>query len=779
MSLTLLARCSKFPLTSCSKQENEKPISKGLSCSENLRVTDGDIDSVVVTQKVIKKVRFSPENQTFVFVSSDTESDSDHAYNPKKRLRNRKSMSRREPKKRVERNTTVKNDAQVSAKTVDSTVRVTRSRVKREGGKGAEMAVAPPPPARNKRGRTRTTENAVDVSDKPPPTMDLGDGYEEASAKSGGGLTKRQLRSGKVVDGADAKACDVESAVLRKNQALKASKKTRNVKASFEDAVIAVEAAPPEKISRRSKGNLKKGKGRSALGEDSGESQIGRRFPGSPEVDGEDSAVECESEIHEVHDENQKGLGRKLSRRKSAVAQNGKVQNGCIEGGQPATGSRKRSTKADSEGTPEVDLATENEDFLSNRPLRRSQRRTVSLSSAATAGGELLKTQETVGRMKQPIYDLPETDANVAVPPRRSSRNAVRKFSVGKSEEVGGTADGVRKDLEKEQCEETILEEASSVSLKKPVTNMPLRRSTRNVSKNNVVEVTSRKVRAAAKNKRSKTRTQILVDEGCFIKSRLPIEDGPAINVVSGVENTNDSDICCGKEVKEMPIEDSKGCKRKSVARSQLGSAEESALSSGKKGSKRKSVAIRQLGCAEVSALSYGKKGSKREPVAISQPFAAEVSALSPRKGFTRKSIEVSQLGSAQVSALNSVMKGIKCTTSDLVDQVSASVKLREVSIFQQEPDSISEFVYHDKESIMEEEQKVILLSDNNTERDDMDDQYTHSFNTRSESGDYKRVVPEDAELVACSCKINTVVPCEFVSPANESAGEIIFDSVN
>lgn len=733
----MLGRCSKFPLTSCSKQENERPISKGLSCSENLRVTDGDIDSVVVTQKVIKKVRFSPENQTFVFVSSDTESDSDHAYNPRKRLRNRKSMSKPEPKKRVERNTTVKNDAQVSAKTVDSTVRVTRSRVRREGGKGAEMAVAPPPPpaARKKRGRTRTTENAGDVSDKPPPTMDLGDkddGYE-ASAKSGGGLMKRQLRSGKAVDGADEKACDVESAVPRKNQALKASKKTRNVKASFEDAVTAVEAAPPEKSS---KGNLKKGKGRSGLSEDLGESQIGGRFTGSPEVDAKDSAVECESEIH---DENQpvKGLGRKLSRRKSVVAQNGKVQNGCIERGQPVRGSRKRSTKADSEATSEVDLATtDNEDFLSNRPLRRSQRRTVSLSSAATAGGELLKTQEK-------------------------------------------TADGVRKDLQKEQCEETILEEASSVSLKKPATNMPLRRSTRNVSKSNVVEVPSRKVRAAAKNKQSKARTQILVGEGSFRKSSLPIEVGPAINVVSGVENTNDSDLCCGKEVKEMPIEDSKGCKRKSVASIQLGSAEESALSSGQKGSKRKSVAIRQLGSAEVSALNYGKKGSKREPVAISQLVAAEVSALSPRKGYTRKSIEVSQLGSAQVSALNSVMKGIKCTTSDLVDQVSASAELRGVSTFQQEPDSISEFVHHDKESIMEEEQKVILLSDNNTERDDMDDQYTHSFNTRSESGDYKRVVQEDAELVECSCKINNVVPCEFVSPANESAGEFIFDFVN
>ncbi|KAF3445491.1 hypothetical protein FNV43_RR10667 [Rhamnella rubrinervis] len=735
-------------------KENEKPMTKGQSGLKNLGDTEGEIDSVIVTEKVIKKVRFSPENQTFIFVSSDTESSSDHNYNPKKRLRKRKSMSKLESTKQVVRDKNVKK-AETSAKIMDSKLRVTRSRVQRVVGTDAEMVFFPP--ATKNRGRGRR-EN-VDVCDKPPPIADLvdkDDGYE-ASAKSRGGLIKRQLRSTDVVIEADEKACDGELAPLRENSILKASKKTRNVKASdgvvlvdqiFEDNVLAGEAAKPEKVPKRSKGNLSKGKGCNSLNEDLDEIGIGRRSSRSRKVDGKDFAVECESGIHEVQIENQKalqleepvkGLGKNISRCKS----NGRVQNEilaleCIERGQLVKGSRKRS--------------------IPNGPLRRSQRHTASLSFAATAGGEL-RTQENVGSMKLSKKGPPEADANVAQPSKQSSWNASRNFSVVNSKEVVGTADGVRKDLQMKQCEEQISAEESSISVHEPVTNKPLRRSSRNVSKSKIVEVTNRKDRAAAKNKQSKARMKIVVEEGSLGKSSLPL----------------DSDFYCEKKVKEMSVKKRKGFKRKSVAISQLGSADVSALNSGKKGSKQKSVAISQLVSAELSALNSGKKGSKRKSVPISQLGSAEVSGLnSGKKGFKRKSIAISLLGSTEVTALNSGKSGATCTTSDLADQVYASAELQGVSIFQEKRDSISEVVFNEKESIIEEEQKEILFMDN---KEDMDDQSCHSFNPRGESGDGKWFEQENAEPVAYSIKINNVVSCGFISPVNEYAGLKIEES--
>ncbi|XP_024925058.3 uncharacterized protein LOC107405986 isoform X1 [Ziziphus jujuba] len=575
-------------------KENEKPVDNSQpTSSNNLGETHCEIESnfKIVNQKVSKKVRFSPENETFIFVSSDTESDSDHGNNPKRRLRKRKSVSNLESKKQVQLRKNVKK-AEVSAEPLDNSGRVTRSRVQRVVAGDAEMVFSPL--AGNKRGRRRVKN--VGVNDKPPPIADLGDKDDpREDAKWRGGLIRQRLRSKEVVNEAGEKAGDGDLAVLRKNSRLRGSKNIRNVKASdgvvlldqiHEDNAIAVEEAKPEQILKRSKRITAKNKGSSSLSKDLGDTGIGRRVTRSRKLDEKDSSLESEAGSIVVEEESQKVLQleepAKGSRRKSVAPQNGKVQSESLatkrtERGQPVKGSRKRSRKIDSEGVPKVEpivgVVTKDEDLLPDGPPWRSRHSIASFNSVATAVGEL-RTQDNDGK-KKPQREAPlESDVNIAKQPRRSSRHA--------SKEVGGIADGVRKDLQTRQSKKQILKEESSVTVHEPVTKKALRRSRPNVSKSNVPELADPKGRSAEKNKPSKARMEIIEEEGSFRKSSLSRGEQPVMDIVPECGGSkNDSDLYHRKKVRERSNKKRK--EGKSVEHSQLGSAEISALNSDEK----------------------------------------------------------------------------------------------------------------------------------------------------------------------------------------------------
>ncbi|KAK9904406.1 hypothetical protein M0R45_000772 [Rubus argutus] len=75
-------------------KDDEKPVTEVQSVEKNLEATEIVIDSV--DSREVKKVKFSPDNETFYFVATDKDSDSDCDYNPKKKsVGKRKSIGKK------------------------------------------------------------------------------------------------------------------------------------------------------------------------------------------------------------------------------------------------------------------------------------------------------------------------------------------------------------------------------------------------------------------------------------------------------------------------------------------------------------------------------------------------------------------------------------------------------------------------------------------------------------------------------------------------------------
>ncbi|XP_060962169.1 uncharacterized protein LOC115719393 isoform X1 [Cannabis sativa] len=175
------------------------------SGSKGLCEIDGEIQSVDVDKKV-KKVTFSPDNETFVFVGTDLDSDSDYCSKSK----NGNSRKRRATSKNV----VVKKNVEVNP------VRVTRSRgqsVVEEESKVVSLAVAG-------RKRGRRGKETVDVCDKPSSVVDGSAECDEGKKEEG----VRQLRGRNVVIEAGGNGEEGE-VVPSKKISLRGSRKTRFV----------------------------------------------------------------------------------------------------------------------------------------------------------------------------------------------------------------------------------------------------------------------------------------------------------------------------------------------------------------------------------------------------------------------------------------------------------------------------------------------------------------------------------------------------------------------
>ncbi|PQP95551.1 hypothetical protein Pyn_29936 [Prunus yedoensis var. nudiflora] len=294
---------------------------------KNLEENEGGIDSEVETKKV-KKVKFSPENQTFYFVGTDNDSNSDCDYNSKKKQgRKRKSMVVK--KVQVFENS---RGLEHSHKIIDSPGRVTRSRAQKMDEGNAEAVFSPLPG--KKKGTNQVKK--VDNCDKPPPEVELIERVDSNAehANLNGGLIQRQLRSRVVVsdDGGN-------SLVLRKNLVPRGSKKPKQNKGSdgdllptetYEENVAVGKGIKPEKVQKQCKGNVKKVEGSSVLSEKSGKTDLcGSRITRSrAQIEGNSSGVESKTDMLKVQEKGQEvlqleetctGLDRKHLRRKSAL----------------------------------------------------------------------------------------------------------------------------------------------------------------------------------------------------------------------------------------------------------------------------------------------------------------------------------------------------------------------------------------------------------------------------------------------------------------------------
>ncbi|KAM5562247.1 hypothetical protein ABKV19_017457 [Rosa sericea] len=122
-------------------KEDEKSITEVKQVEKQLEATEMVIDSVE-SQKV-KKVKFSPDNETFYFVATDKDSDSDCEYKPKKRGGRRKSMGKKVLEKK-EVLDVVENAREVEAVEIkDTPVRVTRSRKQLQPSGAVESVFSP------------------------------------------------------------------------------------------------------------------------------------------------------------------------------------------------------------------------------------------------------------------------------------------------------------------------------------------------------------------------------------------------------------------------------------------------------------------------------------------------------------------------------------------------------------------------------------------------------------------------------------------------------------
>ncbi|POO00322.1 hypothetical protein TorRG33x02_041000 [Trema orientale] len=299
-------------------KEDEKTEIKGLG------EADSEIDSVVVAKNV-KKVRFSPENETFIFVGTDVESESDTYDDFKSKKKNSRKKTLTGKKVVMKKNSVEENP-----------VRVTRSRARIAGEDDSQKVSSAF--VGKKRGR-RVKETTVDVCDKPPPIVGLGDDIVvvPAVAESKREEGTRLLRGRKVVIEAGGKGNDGDIAVPRKKLLIRGSEKTGDGKGSNgvlsadESFVenVTVETANPRQISRRSIRNLTKDECSNGLSKDLGKTSIGGRTRRSQtQITRNDSAVGGECGIVESNKESRnvlqleepaKGASRYPLRRKSVA----------------------------------------------------------------------------------------------------------------------------------------------------------------------------------------------------------------------------------------------------------------------------------------------------------------------------------------------------------------------------------------------------------------------------------------------------------------------------
>ncbi|XP_059454339.1 uncharacterized protein LOC132184645 isoform X2 [Corylus avellana] len=305
-------------------KEEGNPIIQGQSCSNDLGEISSENESKVV-DKNAKKVRFSPENETFIFVGSGSDSDSDKDYTPvKKRAGRTRSTVNPVPKKQVQ---VVENAGEmgVSGKITNGPGRITRSTAQ-EVVQGDAV-----PFVRKKRPRRSAEVEGMEVKDV------------------------------RVSD-------NVAGFINAHDMVTRGSRKTRNARGN--DGVVLLNDVSEdngnvgegaehekEKLAKRSRRNVRKEKGSAALSREMEKVEIvGKMTRSRTQLEGKASAVASGTKTVEVQEECEsvlqleeplKGLSREGSKRKSAP-QKGRVKSKILagEGAEPGKVLRRSKRNA-------------------------------------------------------------------------------------------------------------------------------------------------------------------------------------------------------------------------------------------------------------------------------------------------------------------------------------------------------------------------------------------------------------------------------------------------
>lgn len=492
----------------------------------------------------VKKVRFSPENETFVFVCSDSDSDSDKEYTPvKKRVGRRRSKVKSISKEQVESSGVI----EVSRKVMDGQVRITRSRAQKVVEGDAQPLVGKKRP---RRGAKVESAKDIGVSGKPPPAVDpasdvAGDRNYNAMAKRG----SRKTRKARGSDGVDM---------------------LDNVSEGNADAE---EGAKHEKLATQPRSDVTKKKGSAALSRVRGKVEIVSRITRSrTQLEGKSSEVNSGTRTVEVQEEGEevlqleeplKRFGRKGSRQKSVGTQNGKLKIRILagEGAEPVKvprGSKRnaamgddsnmltrelKTTKAfgrtrgskaqnvdkafalDDESETLADQEECEEDHLLEEPLKRPNSNASRRESVVSRKRSKNTDMEGAPEVEPSVEPRKEIE-KVTLPnsrPRRSGRNASMFSSTAST--VGDLVN--HETFGKSKHSRESLQEESSYAAEEP-----LRRSRRNAFRNNLLFISGEMDRIsvrAREDARMKRRGQQpnLKEEGSVTEHEHLIEKPP------------------------------------------------------------------------------------------------------------------------------------------------------------------------------------------------------------------------------------------------------------
>ncbi|XP_040998837.1 uncharacterized protein LOC121244713 isoform X7 [Juglans microcarpa x Juglans regia] len=371
-------------------EEEGEPINKGQSCSKDLGEIGSANDSKMVNKNV-KKVKFSPDNETFIFVGSESDSDSDKDYTMvKKRAGKRRSTVKLLSKKQVQVVDSAR-EIGVSGKNIDRPVRITRSRAQVVGGDTA-------PFVGKKRPRIGTNVESMEVNDV--------------------GFTDKPPADAVSVDGV---------AGVMKSQAMgrRGRRKTRNSRRN--DGVVLLddvsednveEGAKQKKMLKPSRSNVTKEKGSSTLSTKMGKiGAVGRITRSRTQLDAKASAVDSGANTVEVQVEREevlqleeplKGLGSKGLKKKSVGPQKARVKIDILamEGPEPGKVLRrsKRNAAIDEDSEPSI------------RDLGKTKVRT------RRAEVQIVEKASAVDKESESLADQKECEDGVRGPGRDASK---------------------------------------------------------------------------------------------------------------------------------------------------------------------------------------------------------------------------------------------------------------------------------------------------------------------------------------------------------------------
>ncbi|XP_042965744.1 uncharacterized protein LOC122299474 isoform X4 [Carya illinoinensis] len=365
-------------------EDVEEPINKGQSCSKVL----GEIGSAN-DSKIVKKVKFSPENETFIFVGSDSDSDKDYTM-VKKRAGKRRSTVKLLSKKQVQVVDSAR-DIGVSGKDIDRPVRITRSRAQVVVGDAAPFVGK----KRQRRGAKVESMEVDDVgfSDKPPAdavSVDSVAGVMESQAmgRRGRRKTRNSRRNDGVVLLYDVSEANVE------------------------------EGAKQKKMSNPSRPNVTKEKGSSTLSTKMGKTDAVGRITRSRTqldskayaVDSGANAVEVQVECKEVLqlEEPLKGFGSKGLKKKSVGPHKARVKIDSLTMEVPEPGKVLRRSKRNAA----IDEASE--------PLTGDLGKTKVRTRRAEA--QIVEKTSAVDNESESLADQKECEDGVKGPGRDASK---------------------------------------------------------------------------------------------------------------------------------------------------------------------------------------------------------------------------------------------------------------------------------------------------------------------------------------------------------------------